>query len=75
MTQHDQIDQQNAAYLAYLRDQGERLTPAEARLVARWARERAPEPFRVPWFAVLAGATLWVVMILTVLVGVRLLGL
>ena len=75
MTQHGQIDQQNAAYLAYLRDQGEQLTPAEARLVARWAREHAPEPFRVPWFAVLAGAALWVVMVLAVLVVVRLLGL
>jgi hypothetical protein len=70
-------DRGNAAYLAHLRDSGEKLTDAEALLVARWAGEglRQRPKMAVPWFSALAGACLWTVTILAILLGFWVMGL
>ncbi len=73
------IDRQTSEYyLAQLRADGPNLTPAEAELLDRWAGiQRAPERprRRFPWLSLLAGACLWTVAILAILLGFWVMGL
>ena len=71
------IDRQTAEhYLALLRADRPRLTPTEAELVDRWAGIQRPEPAPrgFPWVSLIAGACLWTVAILTILLGCWVLG-
>ncbi|MHB1310507.1 MAG: hypothetical protein ACYC3L_00725 [Gemmatimonadaceae bacterium] len=52
------------------------LTPGEAELVAAWSGIPRAEPVHrgIPWFSAVAGACLWAVAIVAILIGLWVVG-